>query len=57
MTMFIYVVTTDCGDDEQAFTLQNDAYDYKSWLEIQSKDYGMIQIKEMYLESNQEDNS
>ena len=52
MTMFIYVVTTDCGDDERAFTNQNDAYDYKTWLENQSEDYGMIDTKEMYLEEN-----
>ena len=54
-SQFIYVVTTDCGDDERAFTNQSDAYDYKSWLKNLSKDYGMIGIKEMYLESNQED--
>ena len=44
------------GDDERAFTNQSDAYDYKSWLEYLSEDYGIIDIKEMYLESNQEDN-
>jgi len=55
-SQFIYVVTTDCGDDERAFTNQSDAYSYKSWLEYLSEDYGIIQIKEMYLESNQEDN-
>ena len=52
MTMSIYVVTTDCGDDERAFTNQRDAYDYKSWLENLSKDYGMIRITEIYMEDN-----
>jgi len=51
-TIFIYVVTTNCGDDERAFTLQDDAYAYKDWLESLSDQYGMIQIKEMYLEDN-----
>lgn len=50
--MFIYVVSTDYGDDERAFTNQSDAYDYKFWLENLSEDYGMIQIKEIYLEDN-----
>ena len=52
MNIFIYVVTTDRGGDERAFTIEDDAYDYKSWLESQSEDYGMIDIKEMYLEDN-----
>ena len=52
-SQFIYVVTTNCGDDEQAFTLQDDAYTYKNWLESMSG-YGIVQIKEMYLESNNE---
>ena len=51
-TILIYVVTTNCGDDERAFTLQDDAYAYKGWLESLSDQYGMIQIKEMYLEDN-----
>ena len=51
--IYIYVVTTNCGDDERAFTLQDDAYRYKDWLESISG-YGIIQIKEMYLESNNE---
>ena len=51
-SQFIYVVTTDCGDDERAFTNQSDAYDYKSWLENLSEDYGMIDIKGIYLENN-----
>ena len=51
-SQFIYVVTTDCGDDERAFTNESDAYDYKSWLENLSEDYGMIDIKGIYLEDN-----
>ena len=51
-SQFIYVVTTDCGDDERAFINQSDAYAYKDWLENLSEDYGMIQIKEIYLENN-----
>ena len=47
---FIYVVTTSCGDDERAFTKESDAYEYKSWLENLSDDYGIVIIKEMYLE-------
>ena len=52
-TQFIYVVTADHGDDERAFTLQDDAYAHKDWLESMSG-YGIIQIKEMYLEIDYE---
>ena len=51
-SQFIYVVTTDCGDDLRAFTNESDAYTYKSWLELSSEEYRTIQIKGMYLEDN-----
>ena len=49
---FIYVVTTQSGDDERAFTNSIDAYAYKDWLQPLSRQYGTILIKEMYLEYN-----
>ncbi len=49
---FIYVVTTQSGDDERAFKNENDAYRYKDWLQSLSGKYGTTIIKEMYLEDN-----
>ncbi len=49
---FIYVVTTQSGDDERAFTNEEDAYSYKDWLQSLSRQYGTTLIKEMYLEDN-----
>jgi hypothetical protein len=48
----IYVVTTECGDDERAFIDEKEAHEWKVWLEHLSEEYGMIQIKEMYLYDN-----
>ena len=50
----IYVVITPWSDDdERAFTSLGAAYNYKDWIANSDVEREMIQVKEMYLESDE----